>query len=252
MKARSPVALVAVVVAFAACASGGSKSSSSASSSGQGTVTTASSQNVAADKALATAALWKLSDFPTGWTAKPQTQDSSDKKFVAMLANCVGGSSTFFQSTASGAESPEFDDTNNNSAYEDVDYYSTAGDLASKFALLKSANFPTCLANTFNSFVKEEIAHPSSSTDTLPKNASIGKATVAAMSFPALGDESVAYRVTVPITYQGFNVDIYADLIAARKGRAVTSMTFTSALNGFDTSMEEQLANLAVSRLTGQ
>jgi hypothetical protein len=207
---------------------------------------------VAADKANAQAAIWQLTDFPTGWTAKPQTQDSSDKKFDAMLANCLGTSVSFFQGTSARAESPEFDDTNNNSAYEDVDYLPSVSALNNQFAIVKTDKFPTCFSSTFNSFVKYEAAHPSNPSDTLPPHVTFGQASVAPMSFPALGDDSIAYRATLPLTYQGFNIDFYADLIAVQKGRAVASMTFTSVQNGFDTAMEQQLANLALSRMTSQ
>jgi hypothetical protein len=70
------------------------------------------------------------------------------------------------------------------------------------------------------------------------------------MSFPSYGDQSIAYRVTIPISYKGLNPSFYIDIVAARKGRATTGLSFVGEVTPFDSSMEQQLTSLTVSRLT--
>lgn len=254
MDSRIPAVIAAIAISTTACSSsGGNSSTSGATTAELSTTVPASSQHVAADKAAAQAALWKLSDFPTGWTSQPQTQDSSNQKIDAQISSCLGATVSFLQQSGpASASSPDFGDTNNDTASEQVVVQSSVSRLSADFALVKSDRFPRCFAQAVNTFIKGEIAHPSDPTNTLPAGATIGKVTISSMSFPAIGDQSLAYRVTLPISFKGLDIPFYVDLIAAQKGRSVAAMTFTAASNGFDSSMEQQLANLAVGRLPTQ
>lgn len=69
------------------------------------------------------------------------------------------------------------------------------------------------------------------------------------MSFQSYGDQSVAYRVTVPFSYKGLSPDAYFDIVALQKGRSLAGLFFESTVTPFDSSMEEQLTGIVVGRL---
>jgi hypothetical protein len=70
------------------------------------------------------------------------------------------------------------------------------------------------------------------------------------MSFPTIGDQSAAFRVTIPIAYSGLNIDGQIDMVAFKKGRAIALLVFTAFGTPFDSGMEVQLSNLTASRVS--
>jgi len=99
MKLRFTGVLGICLLAFIAtgCGSSGNTSTSSTQAPQTTSSTSRSSQNVAADKALAKSASLRLSDFPTGWTSEPNQQDnSSAPQLQAQLAGCLRRSVVFF------------------------------------------------------------------------------------------------------------------------------------------------------------
>jgi hypothetical protein len=245
---RAPLAAAACALITAACASNTSTttSSSAASSTSSSTV----SQDVAADKALAQAALLKLSDFPTGWTSLPSTSNQGSPAVEKQLISCLHVSPQFLDSNnPTNVDSPDFSDPNNNTASNSVTYGASASTVHSQFAVLTSTAFAPCVQQAVKTEIAYALQHPSNPSDTVPSGLTFGSPTVAQMSFPTLGDQTVAYRVTVPIMYQGLSPDAYFDFVAIQKGRAVAVMTFEGAVTPFDSSMAEQLSTLTVGRL---
>ena len=147
------------------------------------------------------------------------------------------------------ADSPDFSDSNANQASGNVTYGTDVSQIRGWFAILQGARFPTCLQQALKAVIANQLAHPSNPSDTLPAGASIGDTTVAQLSFPTLGDQSVAYRVTVPINFNGLSVDAYIDFVAIQKGRAVASFSFSGTSTPFSSEMAVQLSTLTVGRL---
>ena len=116
-------------------------------------------------------------------------------------------------------------------------------------ALFQQPNAAACLQTVVTATVSQVLAHPSNPSDTLPLGMKLGSPTVATLSFPTLGDQSVAYRVTIPITGSVLSLGLYVDLVIAQKGRAIALLTFVGVLNPFDASLEQQLSTLTVGRL---
>jgi hypothetical protein len=69
------------------------------------------------------------------------------------------------------------------------------------------------------------------------------------MSFPAFGDKSAAFRVTIPVTDNGLTLSIYIDIVAVQKGRAFAGVDFEATQTPFDSAMEGQLVGVVVGRL---
>ncbi|HZQ85874.1 MAG TPA: hypothetical protein VFA83_13590 [Acidimicrobiales bacterium] len=70
------------------------------------------------------------------------------------------------------------------------------------------------------------------------------------MSFPSFGDESIAYRMTVPVNLKNLTLSIYLDIVTARKGRAGAELDFEGAGTPFPSDREEHYVGLVIGRLT--
>lgn len=244
---RFATAVAALVIVAAGCSSGQKVNNATSTTAPPA----APGQNVAADKALAKAANLTLSDFPAGWTSAPQTNDSSGQTITNQLEQCLHAHLSFLQlGNPTTAQSPQFSDSSGDDASSSVTYLVSTSVADSDMHVFRQANFPSCMTSAVNTVIQNMINNPSSSSGTLPQGASVGTISVNAMSFPSYGDQSVAFRGTIPITYKGFNIDAYIDLVAAQKGRAIVGMDFASVGSGLDPTMEEQLTSDVVQRLT--
>jgi len=233
-------------------------SACSSATSRKGTATTTSisnpgpAQNVSADRALASAANLKLSDFPTGWTSNPSQNSVSanDKQLGDQLASCLHVGLGFFNANdPASVDSPEFDDSNGSTAQSSVDYQVSAARVQTMMGVVQGSKFPPCMTSALRGLVNSEIQHPSNPSDTLPAGATIGTVTFAPMSFPSYGDRSSAFRVTIPISFNGLTLSGYFDLIVVQKARAVISLQFFGNESPFDASMEQQLTGAVVGRV---
>ena len=241
-----------LVAAISACST--TPTNYPASTAGGSTTSPSSGpqQNVAADKALAQMAILKLSDFPAGWTSNPsQSSSSGDQQFGNDLDTCLHTSESILRTNGSpaSADSPEFDDSNANTAESAVQYRASTANAQAVMKIVQQTNFPSCMTTAISKVITSAIQNPSTGS-TLPAGASVGSVTFAAMSFPTYADASKAFRLTIPITYSGLTLSAYFDLILVEKGRVVVSMDFLGAGQPFDTAMEQQLTSLVVGRLT--
>jgi hypothetical protein len=228
----------------------GCSSSSPTATSKSTTTTSGSPQNVASDKSLAVAANLKLSDFPDGWTSTPQSSTSSGEQAIGTRLNsCLHTNLAIFDSkNPTAASSPSFGDSNNDTVASGADYLATASQAQSEMSVFTSSRFQSCMTTAMNALLNYELNNAGSGS-TLPAGVSFGQATVSQMSFQTYGDQSVAYRVTVPFSYKGLNPDVYVDIVAVQKGRALAALFFESTGTPFESSMEEQLTSVVVGRL---
>jgi hypothetical protein len=94
-----------------------------------------------------------------------------------------------------------------------------------------------------------EISNPTGGS-TLPAGVKLGQATVQQMSFPTYGDKSIAYQLSIPISYSGLSLAAYADEIVVIKGRADVIMSFQNSNDPFPTDQEQHYTGVVVGRLT--
>lgn len=253
MKSRLS-AIVAICVAGATAASCGT-SGPAVSTHGATSSTTATSsqpsQNVSADKALADAEGLRLADFPAGWTSGPNPQDNSQTPAIdAQLASCLHRPVSLFNNKSPAeAVSPNFSDSNGNQASSDITYEASASHVQDEFSVFQEPQFTSCLQTALNAYLAYELQHPSNPNDTIPPGMTLGRSNVAQMSFPSLGDRSIAFRLTLPFSVSGTNLDGYFDIVAVQQGRAAISTLFFGIGSPFDGQMEQQLTTLTVHRV---
>ncbi len=242
--------LVVAALATAACGSSGSSAAKSTTTS---TTSAQASAALTTDRSLASAANLSLSDFPAGWTSQPASSSKvTSGQYGAQLASCLGTTpAQLGENDPATVESPDFSDSNNDTASSQVTYNSSDSQVSAAFSLLKSSRLPSCISHVVNEVVSYEVDHPSNPSDTLPSGATVGNATFSQMSFPSYGDESLAFQLAIPITVSPLNITVYDDAVFVQKGRAAVEMTFTSTVSPFDPTMAEQLTSAVVGRLSG-
>jgi hypothetical protein len=205
---------------------------------------------VAADKAAAEAASLRLSDFPAGWTSSPQDKSPNYPNLDAEVAKCLGVSvQELNHSGPADVDSPDFSDSDNNTVSSSVGYAPNVAKAEQEFSVISGPNVPSCLTPAVQKLVSYAIAHPSDPSNTLPPGATIGASTVAQMSFPAFGDQSIAYRVTIPVNVKGLTVSLYLDIISATKGRAGAELDFEGVGTPIASDQEEHYVGLVVGRM---
>lgn len=250
-----PIIAIALGIALAGCSGGSSSPSagSSSTSSSSSSTSSTSSQALAADKALGEAANLKLSDFPAGWTSSPSTSNSANNSIDQQVAICLHTPIQILENNANNprrADSPDFSDTNGSQASSSVTYDADSAQVAHQFSLLQRPELPMCLEKAIATVIGDEILHPNNTSGTLPQGAKVGSPTVRQMSFPSLGDRSIAYRVTVPITLNTLTIDGYIDFIAIQKGRVAVGLSLVGTGTPFDTTQAEHLANVVLGRVS--
>jgi hypothetical protein len=249
-----PVTLALCVVAFSALLVGCGGSSGSTTTHSAGTTATTASkpaQNVARDRALGRLALFRLSDFPAGWTAQPpEHEEGSSRQLQQELSNCLHMDISLLKSQPTKVESPKFADSHETKISNDVTYEPSIAVAEKWFTIFTAPQTPACLTKAMATAIDEALHHSAKSSEAMRSaGVTIGHATVAQMSFPRTGDESIAFQVTLPISVKGFSITYYSDLVALRKGRAVAGIDAQSPVSSPDVPTVERLAALTASRM---
>jgi len=147
------------------------------------------------------------------------------------------------------AQSPNFSDSDGNQASSDITFDATPAQVQDEFAVFRESQCPSCLQTALDAYITYELQHPSGSNGTVPQGVTVGKSSVAQMSFPSFGDQSIAFRLTIPISADGLNIDGYFDVVAIQQTRVAVSLQFFGVGAPFDANMEEQLTTLTVQRV---
>lgn len=234
---------VAAGVVLAAC---GGSSTAGGGSSG------AFASNRVADQAASTAAVLKLSDFPTGWTSSARSQDPSVPGVDRQLAQCLHVSVALLnQSDPSNVDSPDFNDANGATVDDSVSFAPSTSDSQKAFTALSQPQVPQCLSSALNSYIAYSLAHPKNSSDTVPPGVSIGSVVVTHEPFPTVGSTTVAYRVIVPVKAAGQQLSIYVDFVVSVQGRGGSILTAENIGSPLDSSLEQQLQSAVIGRMHG-
>jgi hypothetical protein len=113
------------------------------------------------------------------------------------------------------------------------------------FSILEQPQLASCVGEALRAVTIEESAGLRK-----PSN-SVGKAQAARVAFPRSGDQTVAYRLIIPIVAEGQNLSVYYDSVLVRKGRADVMLTFARVHLPVSSRMEQRLTALTARRLRG-
>ena len=201
-------------------------------------------------QAEAKAALLVLSDFPggldrgaRGGADRPGARLPGPNRRSVRAA--AGTSST---SADPVRETPDFvgpDDQRVEQSVTIVDA-AIAEDLIARFA---APGVDTCFRDAARAFVAESFESPADPSESPPGAVQIGDVTIGDVLLPPAGDELVAYRVTVPLTVSGVDVDAFVDVVVVRSGGSLSGFTFQSVFEPFPADEVEHYIDVVVERL---
>lgn len=116
--------------------------------------------------------------------------------------------------------------------------------MTASFAIAASPEFRECAAESVSEAVKD-------STDESSDDVTFGKVSVNELSVGRFGDQTIAYRVTIPVESQGFNLEVKIESALVRVGRARSIITTSSVGSGVTTEELSGYVQTAVQRLRG-
>jgi len=248
------VLLAPAVLALAGC--GGSSSAFRSHTAGKpapGNLRSGHSQRsrsqIAADRAVGAKALLRLADFPAGWTGSVRHREASPPKLEQEVAACLHvSSSAVNESDPAEVRSPDFKHAGGAEISNSVTVTPTPSIAAEEFSVFAKPETARCLRKGVEQELRYTLSHGSAGRR-LPTGVSFGRATVEQMSFPAIGDQTVAYRVGVSISAKTIHLPLYFDAVLVRAGRAEISLSFAGVLLPTSPSTELALTDLTVRRL---
>ena len=236
MKAKSWVAAISIGFVLGVGACGGTSNKTAGARS---PVVGTAAQNIKADRAAAKAAALKLSDFPSGWTARAHPNLDANS-FIAEWAKCLRLPATPL--APASYLSPVFSETNS-SGYtisNGVSYWPHGTGQTSFGILLSNPKTPECISTVLTALLTAHLA----------PGITVGRVTVSSLSLPHFGDKSKVYQVRVPISDNGDQLTAYGDVMYSAKGRARVSETFVAEGDPFPADQIQHYSQLVVNRLT--
>ena len=210
-----------------------------------------SSLDTEADQAAAEAALLVLTDFPAGWSEVPQAELTKDEEVAQRRsAACFGiDDSSVADFGGAVAETGDFASPTDEIVSQRVGLAPSVIEAEERMAGLSGSEVPACYEDVVQDLVEERIENPPSPADAFPDGTTIGDVTVAGLNMSPVGDEMIAYRVTLPLNISGSAVELFTDLVAVRSGRGLASFEFQSELAPFPTEDAERYLALGAERL---
>jgi hypothetical protein len=247
MRTRSIAWVIAAVLLIGAgCSSGGNGSKTAASTtSGSG-----AAQDVAADKAIAQQATLQLGDFPTGWDATAPRPPTANNDLFQQLADCLHVDRPVLGSdNPTRARSDDFSHAQDQTqASSRVVFESTLARGQQQMAILKKPEARECFVTAVKTVFADNLLHPRPG-QTPAADVKVGNVTVETLPLTKVGDDSVAYRVTVGVDAAGVHVDAILDLVSFIKGRAAVNMAYQGVGSPFPPDPALQLAQTVAGRL---
>lgn len=143
------------------------------------------------------------------------------------------------------ATSPDF----TNEVDEEISVEVSVGDedrAKRAFEIAAQPEFRECLAEGMNDEIQANADQDG------PNGVEVGDATLNELSFPSLGDESLAFRMTIPISASGMDFEAVIDFVGVRVGRAQTQLTSFGVGTQLPTDEFVRYAKLAVKRLESE
>jgi hypothetical protein len=210
------------------------------------------STTVHPDQPAAEAALLTIDDFPEGWIEVAEDERTPLAiESQRRIAECAGGEGERLLDLGGAlAESGNFRGPDSQVVEESVAIVdeAVAEDMVARFT---APGVGECFADAMQQTIGEMITSPSDPTESFPGDTELGKVTVEPLEVPAAGDEGAGYRITVPLTTQGIDLEIILDAVVIRSGGALAGVSFQSALEPFASEDIDRYVELAAERLPG-
>lgn len=221
--ARSLLILAALAVPLAGCGDSGSSSSTI----GRRDMATTAAPHP--DDAIAHTALVRLSDFPAGWAARPDTpNDFRCPATAAVEAHPYAKSDRFEPPNGQGAVQHE------------VSVLASGHAADAALDALASQQTLDCFARQGEQSVRRQV----------PAGTEVGHVTALRLTNVApTGDRTAGARLTYPVSANGITTTVYEDFSFSRIGRGLSLFAFVTQGTPPSASLTTDLAHRGAQRL---
>jgi hypothetical protein len=178
-----------------------------------------------ADQAKARKASLRLSDFAAGWTAKP---DSSNSTANPKCKTYDPDQSDLIETGK--YNSPDFSHSNGSFVSTTTGVFKTVAMAKTGYARVATPQLPKCFG------------------ELLGKQAKTTVYAAGPLTFPKVGERSNAYRLSVGIVAQGVTVKATIDFVLFNKGRTDVAIIFFGVGGPLPSRLEQQASALVASR----
>ncbi|HWC12786.1 MAG TPA: hypothetical protein VG455_16375 [Acidimicrobiales bacterium] len=256
---RFLVAVLVLAVLAAGCGGDSGEDSSSTTAPETSPATTSAPGSdprtpgqLAADRAAAEEAVLTLADFPPGWTAEPDTDETSPEEEAAgeRFAACLGVDEALVGGGARAgarATSDDFEDEDNNSVQSTVTMVFSRERALQQLETFRKPEAGACFEAFVDAAIEYSIRNPGPG-QTTPPELTFGDTRVDVLRPAGLNTDSVGYRARVPLTVGDESADAIFDIILALKGRAGITMIFIGIGGPFPSALETSLTNKVIDR----
>jgi hypothetical protein len=200
------------------------------------------------DQAAAEAMLLTLADFPSGWEETPADEaDDENDELSADTADCLGVDPDELDPDNPKATSPSFSSSDDDEASVEVAFTPSEEAATRALELLADEAAPGCYGEAIQVLIEDNAAQ-----EDLPEGIELGEATFNRLSFASLGDESTAFRVTLPFSAEGLNIDYFLDVVFVRVGRIGITGQFQAVVTPFDEAHAAELMQTVIDRASAE
>ncbi|HEY7070784.1 MAG TPA: hypothetical protein VH479_11755 [Acidimicrobiales bacterium] len=207
--------------------------------------TALSAAEVASEEARADSMLLTLDDFPDGWTAVPAAPEDRVRIDPADLARCVGAGDAPAIIDLPHAATPTFVSPGGDAVIAQVFLAPDDTDPRRMIDLLRDEAAPGCYAEGYQAAVDDLPAGEGFAADV-----ELGTVTGVRLPYTPFGNTTVAWRISIPLTVEHENVNLYIDSVVTRVDRAIVSVTFQTQLRPYDRDGSERVTQILVQRVT--
>lgn len=194
---------------------------------------------------VAEEAVLALDDLPAGWEKNPppteeeqEEEDVLNKNFADCLdidvSEITGGEVASAESSFSNADDEE--------VTSEVTVAETEGEMAEHLGRFRDPAAQRCYVEVIQRAITLNLLEGEDDVE-------VGEITFNEMSFEDVGDDSLAFRLTVPVSDEAFEVELFIDYVLVMKGRVGITTTFQSTFSPFDQDEALRLAELVVDRV---
>ena len=206
------------------------------------------------ERALAERRLLQLADLPPGWTERPDDDGPRSDAVRAAArdyAACVGtDGERMFDVAGTAASTGVFVNRDGSTVRHTVavDELAVVEAFMSRFA---ADGVAACLASTGQVLFEASFADAHAG-DPRWDEAVIGSLVVERSDIAPAGDETVAYRFTIPLSSSESDVEIVTEIVATRIGDTLSGLTFEAVGDPFNEFLRDRIVELATDRIGGE
>ncbi len=194
--------------------------------------------------ARGTAALLRLSDLPSGWTAGgTPAAPTRVTPWSSKLARCVGVPARVVAVAPTKVNSADFTSTGQVDAVEDsVSVYTSAAQARAEYAALASSKTTGCMNRVASLALQRNMQQEAGSTTT------VGVVSFADLPAAAAALHLTGFTVTIPIARGGRVLTVTSTQVDFVSGALLHQMTFNGNGSAFPAPLEEQVLSTVQAR----